>query len=211
MPRGRERAGLRLAVADRHRDQKVRIVEGGAEGMRDRVTQLAALVNGSRRLGRAVRADAARERELLEEGAHAFFILAFVGVDLGVGALQIDRCENARGAVARAGEEDRLLRMLLDDPVEVHIHEGEAGTRAPMTEQTFLQMTLGERLAQQRVVPKIDHACGEVVAGTPVGIDSGQQLGGDGIDVDLGRGEGARHVILRDVVRRSCQHSKTLG
>src|SRR4030095_1150887 len=67
MPRGGERSRLRFTIAHRYRDQQAGIVERGAEGMRDAVAELAALVNGAGSLGRAVAADAAGERELLEE------------------------------------------------------------------------------------------------------------------------------------------------
>jgi len=61
VPRGRQRSGLRFPVSHHHRDQQIRVVEGGAEGVGDAVAQLAALVDGARSLGRAVATDAARE------------------------------------------------------------------------------------------------------------------------------------------------------
>src|SRR5207253_7812218 len=67
MPRGGERSRLRFAIAHRHCDQQIGIVEGGAEGVRDAVAELAAFVDGARSLGRAVAADAAGEREFFEE------------------------------------------------------------------------------------------------------------------------------------------------
>lgn len=61
MPRGRERPGLRLAVADHASHDQARIVEGGAESVHQRVTQLAALMDRARRLGRDMAGDAARK------------------------------------------------------------------------------------------------------------------------------------------------------
>ena len=63
MPRGRERPGLRLAVADHHGDDQIGIVERGAEGVREAIAEFAALMNRARRFRRAMTADAARERK----------------------------------------------------------------------------------------------------------------------------------------------------
>ena len=71
VPAGRERPGLCLAVADHAAHDQVRVVERRAEGMRERVAELAALVDRARRLRRRVARDPARERELPEELAAA--------------------------------------------------------------------------------------------------------------------------------------------
>ena len=67
VPARGERPGLRLAVADDAADDEIRVVEGGAVGVGERVAELAALVDRARRLGRHVAGDAARERELAEQ------------------------------------------------------------------------------------------------------------------------------------------------
>ena len=179
VPGGGQGPGLGLAVTDRDRHQEVRVVEGGPEGVGDGVAELAALVDGAGGLRRAVGADAAGEGELLEEGLHALLVLALVGVDLRVGAFQIDRGQHAGCAVAGAREEDRLLLVGVDDPVEVHVHERQAGARAPVAEEPLLDVRFLEGLAQQRIVEQIDHARREIVAGAPVGVDLGQHVGGE--------------------------------
>src|SRR5262245_7079227 len=45
MPARGERSSLRLAVADNAGDDQIRIVVGGAVGVRDRISELTALVN----------------------------------------------------------------------------------------------------------------------------------------------------------------------
>ena len=55
MPRCGERAGLGLAVADHTRDHELGIVKRRAKRVRQRVAELATLVNAARRLGRDVR------------------------------------------------------------------------------------------------------------------------------------------------------------
>ena len=67
MPAGRQRAGLRLAVADDAHHDQVRVVERGAVRVRQRVAELAALVDRARRLRRDVAGHAAGEGELAEQ------------------------------------------------------------------------------------------------------------------------------------------------
>ena len=45
MPARGKRPGLGLAVADHARDDQIRVVEGGAVGVHQRIAQLAALVD----------------------------------------------------------------------------------------------------------------------------------------------------------------------
>ena len=89
VPAGRERAGLRFAVADDARDEQVGIVERRAECVRERVPQLAALVNRTRRLRRDMARNAAGEGELLEQPLHPVLVLRDVWVHFAVGAFQI--------------------------------------------------------------------------------------------------------------------------
>ena len=108
VPARGERSGLGLAVADDAADHQIRVVERGAVGVRQRVAELAALVDRPRRLRRDVARDAARERELAEEPAHALDVLTDLGVDLGVGPLEVGVGDDRRAAVARAGDVERL-------------------------------------------------------------------------------------------------------
>src|SRR5262245_1921629 len=85
MPGSGQRSGLRFAVTHDYCDEEIWIVECGAEGMRDAVTQLPALVDRTRSLRRAVAADATGKREFFEELQHSLLVLALVRVDLGVG------------------------------------------------------------------------------------------------------------------------------
>ena len=82
VPAGCQWPGLGLAVADDARHDEVRIVEGRPEGVRERVPELAALMDGARRLGRDMARDAARERELAEQPLHPPRVEADRGVHL---------------------------------------------------------------------------------------------------------------------------------
>ncbi len=76
MPTRGQRPGLGLAVADHGDDNEFRIVESGAVGVRERVSELATLVDRPWSLRRNVRRNAAGERELPKKPAQTFVILA---------------------------------------------------------------------------------------------------------------------------------------
>ena len=171
MPGSGERAGLGFTVADDDGDQQVGIVESRAERMRDAVAEFTAFVDRPRRLGRAVAADAAREREFLEELPHAFDVFALVRVGLGIRSFQVRGREHAWRAVPGAREEDRVQVVLVDQPVQVHVGEAQAGAGAPVAEQPVLDVRRLQWLAQQRIVLQVDHARSEIIAGAPVSID----------------------------------------
>ena len=61
VPAGRERPGLGFAVADDAGDDQVRVVEGCAVSMAQRVAELAAFMDAAGRFRRDVAGNAARE------------------------------------------------------------------------------------------------------------------------------------------------------
>ena len=171
MPARRQRPGLGLAVADDAGDDQVGIVERRAVGVRQRVAELAALVDRARRLRRDVARDAAGEGELGEEPLHPLLVLRDVRIDLAVGPLEIGVGDQPRAAVAGAGDVDHVEVELFDQPVEVDVDEVEAGRRAPMAEQARLDVLLRRAACEQRIVEEIDLADGQIVGGAPVGVD----------------------------------------
>ena len=132
VPAGRERAGLRLAVADDRADDEAGVVEGGAVGVHERVAELAALVDRAGRLGRDVARDPAGEGELAEQAAHPLGVGRDVGVDLAVGALEVGVRDEPRAAVAGAGDVDRVEVARPDRAVHVRVDQVEPGRRAPV-------------------------------------------------------------------------------
>ena len=82
VPARRQRPGLGLAVADDARDEQVRVVEGGAVGVRERVPELASLVDRARRLRSDVARDSTGKGELAEELPQPVETEAHVRVDL---------------------------------------------------------------------------------------------------------------------------------
>ena len=171
MPARGERPRLGLAVADDAGDEEVRVVERSAVRVRERVAELAALVDRAGRLGRDVARDPAREGELPEELAQPLLVQADVRVDLAVGALEVGVGDEAGAAVAGAGDVDRVEVARPDRAVEVRVDEVQAGRRAEVPEQARLDVARLERLAEQRVVEQVDLADGEVVRGPPVRVE----------------------------------------
>ena len=127
VPRGRQRTSFGFAVAHHGRNDQVGVIERGSAGVREHVPQFTSLVNGSWGLRRAVTANAAGERELFKEVPQAFFVLAFLWIDLAVGALEIDWCQNSRRAMTRTREKDHLGIMVSDDSTQVRIDERKPG------------------------------------------------------------------------------------
>ena len=176
VPAGGERAGFRFAIADDAGDEQVGIVERRAESVRQRVTQLAALMNRAGCLRRDVARNAAGKGELFEQPLHPVFILRDVGIDFAVGAFQVGVRHQSRPAVARPGDVDDVQVVFLDDPVQMDVDEVQPRRRAPVAEQARLDVRQLERLLQQRIVVEINLPDREVVGRPPIGIQLSQQF-----------------------------------
>lgn len=135
-----ERAGLGLAVTDDTGDDQVGIVEGRAIGMHQRVTELTAFVDRARRFRRRVARDAAGEGELPEQLAQPGGIARDVGIELAVAAFEIGVGDHAGAAVPGTADIDHVQVQRADDAVEMGINEVQTGRRAPMAEQTRLDV-----------------------------------------------------------------------
>ena len=170
MPGGGGGAGLGLAIADDAGDDQVGIVEGCAIGVKQRVAEFAALVDGAGDVGGVVRGDAVGPGELAEEALEAVVIALDVGIDLGVGAFEIGVGDDAGSAVAGTDDEHHVGVLVADDAVEVEIDEVEARGGAEVAEQARLDVVAGERAAEQGIVFQVDLADGEIVGGAPVGV-----------------------------------------
>jgi hypothetical protein len=158
VPAGGERAGLRFAVPDDAAHDEVGVVERGAVGMRERIAELAALVDRAGRLRRGVARDPAGEGELPEQLVQAALVGGHEREELGVGSLQVGVGDDPRPAVARAGDVDRVQVAGADRAVHVRPDQVQAGRGAEMAEQPRLHVLGPERLAQERVVQQVDLA-----------------------------------------------------
>ena len=171
MPTRCERAGLGLAVAHDARNDQVGVVERGAEGVRERVPELTALVDRSRRLRRDVARDPAGERELAKETAHAGLVLGDRGVALGVRPLEVGVCDEPRATVSGSGDVQDAQVACSNGAVEVRVDEVQTRRRAEVAQQPRLDMLGRERLTEQRVVEQVHLTDREVVGGAPVRVD----------------------------------------
>jgi hypothetical protein len=79
LPRGRQRAGFRFAVADNAGDDQIRIVKRRAESVRQRIAQFAAFVNRTRSRRRHMAGNSAGKRKLREQFFQPGFVLRDVG------------------------------------------------------------------------------------------------------------------------------------
>ena len=166
-----------------HTATQVRVVQHRAVGVGQGVAELAALVDRARGVRRGVAGDAAGERELPDEPAHALGVAAHRRVDLAVGALQVGAGDHARPAVPGAADEDRVQVARADQPVDVRVDQVEPRGRAPVPEQPRLDVLGAQGLAQQRVVHQVDLPHGQVVGRPPPRVDQPQA-----VVVEPGRG-----------------------
>ena len=96
---------------------------------------------------------------------------AICRIDLGVGAFEIGVGHHAPARHARARRYRSCSgRTCLDDPVQMDIDEIQTRRRAPVSEQTRLDMLELQRFAQQRIVEKIDLPDRKIVCGTPISV-----------------------------------------
>ena len=178
MPRRGQRSGFRLAVADDAGDDEIGIVEHRPERMAERIAQLAALVDRARALRRCVAGNSSGKRKLNKELPKPGLILADVGIDLAVSALEIGVAHDGRAAVPGAGDVNHVEVVFLDDPVQVHVNEVLPGGRAPVSQQHVLHIRERQRPLQQRIVVEINLADRQIVGGAPVGIHLVEQFRG---------------------------------
>ena len=140
LPCGRERARFRFTITNNAGDDQIGIIKRGSEGMAERVSQLAAFVNRSRRRRRNVTGNAAWERELLKQFFQPGFVLADVRINLTPSAFKVDVAHNCRAAVTGPGNVKHIQVILLDDAVQVHVDEVLAWRGAPMSDYQGLHV-----------------------------------------------------------------------
>ena len=167
LPRRREGTRLGLAVTDDAGDEQVRVVEGGACRVHQRVAELAALVDAAGRLHADVARDAAGGGELPHQRGQSGEVLADAGVDLGVGALEVGVRHECGPAVSGTRDVEAVLPGLPDQPVQRDVHEGQRGTGAPVAQQAWLDVLDRQGLAQQRVGLEVDLRHRQVVGCVP--------------------------------------------
>src|SRR3977135_2519293 len=159
MPRGGEGPGFGLAIPDDAGNQQAGVVEGGAESVRQRISELAAFVDRAGYIRRAVAGNPTGKRELPEQALQARLVLPDVRIHLGVAALQVG--VGYQGGPAMPGTDDcEYVAVAGDnDSIQMRVDEIDAGSCSPVSQQSRLHVLERQRLAQQRVVEQIDLAC----------------------------------------------------
>ena len=109
--------GFRFAVADHTGDDQIGIVERRAEGVTQRVSELAAFVNGTWRRGRDMAGNAARKGKLLEQFFHPGFVLGDIGINLAIGSFEIGVAHQRRTAVTRTSDIKHVQIIFFDGSV----------------------------------------------------------------------------------------------
>src|ERR1700729_3579 len=180
MPGGCKRTGLRLAIAHGDGDNEIGIIERRSISMRDGVAKLAAFVNGTRRFWGAVRSDSSGKRELPEKLEQARFVATLVGIDLGVVAFEIAIGKCGGRAMTGAGEVYNVQVVFSDEPVQMNPNQRLAGIGSPVTKKPILDVFPLQRFTQKRICAEIDHACRQIIASSPVGMNLPQFFGWKG-------------------------------
>ena len=168
LPASGQRSGLRFAVADDGRNEKAGVVHHRAIGVRQRVSELSTLMDGSGGLRRVVRGDSARVGELAEELLQASLVLGDLREVLGVGPIEVGLGGSRRAAVAGSHDDDRVLLVVGDKTIDVADEEVQAGGGSPVSNKAVLDVLASEGLLHQRVAAKVDLADGKVIGGAPI-------------------------------------------
>src|SRR5579859_6809989 len=158
MPRGRQRSGLRLTIADYASDDQLRIIKDRSKRVTERIAQFAALVDRARALRGGVAGNSSGKGKLKKKLPQTALILADVWIDLAVSALKISVAYDRRPAVAGTGDVDHVEIVFFDDPVQVRVNEILSRGRAPMSEQHVLHVGQSQRTLQKRIVVEINLA-----------------------------------------------------
>lgn len=190
VPARGQRTRLGFTITDNGQGDGVGMVEDGTKGMGDGVAEFTTFVNTPRCLWCHVAANTTGKGELLEELLQPLDILALVGVDFAVEALEVEVGDETGGAVAGAGDDKGIEVVFLDHAVEVDVGEGLAGVAAPMAEQSRLDVLLLEWFLQEGVFLEVEHAQAEVHAGVEVAGEFVEFVIVEGLFVDGGAGFG---------------------
>ena len=156
MPAGGQRPGLGFAVTDDDGGDQVRVVEDGPIRVCQRVAELAAFADRTGGLRGGVAWNAAGVGELPEQLGQAGFVVADVAVNLRIGALQPGVGDHRGAAMAGTGDEQHLLAVPADGPVQVGIDKIQSGCGPPVTKEPGLCVFRAEGFAQQRIGPEVD-------------------------------------------------------
>src|SRR5262249_7911543 len=114
MPARGEGSSLCLAVTDHAGDNQVWVIVGCAIRVRNRISELAALMYRAWSLWGHMAWNTAREGELGEQALHTFFVLGDVWVDFAIGSFEVGVGDQGGPPMSRAGDVEHIKVVLLD-------------------------------------------------------------------------------------------------
>ena len=114
--------------------------------------------------------DTAGEGKLLEQLLHTLDILAHVGINLAVGAVQPVLGHHGVAAVTGAGQIDHIQIVLVDDAVQMGINKVLSGNGTPVTDDLLFDVFGLEGFLQQWVVQQVQLTGRQKVGSTPPGV-----------------------------------------
>ncbi len=167
-PASLQRPGLGFTITDHCRDQQVRVVERGAEGVHQSVAEFAALVDRPWRRDGDVARYPPGGGELPDQPGQARQVPRHLWVDLRIGAFQIGVGDQRRAAVPRPGHVQHILPSHPYQPVQLGIHQVQRRGRTPVTQQPRLDLPWLQCLAQQWIGTQIDLRHRQIICGLPV-------------------------------------------
>src|ERR1700690_4007815 len=94
--------------------------------------------------------------KLAKERPYSSRILCDFWMNRGVGSFQIRIRIQGRASVSGAGNIEDAGLLFADQAIEMHIDEAEARRSSPVPEQARLDVFLEKRLAEQRILLKVD-------------------------------------------------------
>src|ERR1700730_7252929 len=177
VPAGSQRSSLGFTVAHNAAYQQIRVVERGAKGVSQRVTQFAALVDGAWSFWRDVAWNSSREGKLLEQLSYSFLSLRNAGINLAIGAFQIRIGHQTRSTMAGTGHVDDIEILLLDQAVQMDVNKIQSGRCAPMPQEPGLDVFQQQRLAQQGIGVQVNLPDRKVICSAPIRVGLAQLFG----------------------------------
>src|SRR4029434_7329565 len=78
--------------------------------------------------------------------------------------------------MTRSSQKDSVQVVLNDQTVEMNVSKAQAWTGSPVPQEALLDVLRFQGLAKQSSTAQVDHAGGQIVAGTPVGVHLAELL-----------------------------------
>src|SRR5689334_20052369 len=100
--------------------------------MRQRISQLTTFMDRPGSLGRYMRRNSSRKRELPKKLAQTIFIPPNIRIDLRISPLQIGIRDQSRTTMPRAGDKDGIQVSLTNKAIHVRVYEIQPRSRPPV-------------------------------------------------------------------------------